>query len=126
MLHAIVTSSFQYPNGDFGIHLTSQWGSSSDAHDPSHGIEATHREAATRFAVEHGWLGGSEPAQHHSHLVGGGMPGSDVAFCWVIVENPPQWPHWLPEAVLSMEHDHNPAIRYCGDQLRKRMEGSES
>jgi hypothetical protein len=36
--------------------------------------------------------------------------------------DPAPLPSWLTEAVLSMEHDHNPAVRYCGDQLRKRLE----
>ncbi len=36
---------------------------------------------------------------------------------------PAPLPKWLYETVLSMEHDHNPAVRSYGDLLRRRMEG---
>lgn len=123
MLQAIVTKSFQYPDGDFGITVTAQWGTATHAHDPSFGIESAHREAATQFAIDRGWLGGRDPDQRHSTVVGGAMPDG-LSFCWVIVERQtqPQWPSWLPETVLSMEHDHNPAVRSYGNLLRKRME----
>lgn len=85
MHQAIITTSFQYPDGDFGITALAQWGTATHEPIAALSVEDQHREAATQFAIDRGWLH-RDPAARTARLEGGAMPNSRPAFCWVLVE----------------------------------------
>lgn len=85
-------------------------------------IEAL-RCVANQLETRYGYGGALGTNIDRSITVDGQVVGRCAVVQGAAWQEVPGFPSWLAEAVLSMEHDHNPAVRYCGDQLRKRMEG---
>lgn len=85
MRQAIVTTTTQDRNGDFSIRCDAQWGTATHEWLAALDREDAHREAATQFAIDRGWLH-RDPNVRDARLVGGSMPGPVLSFCWVLFD----------------------------------------